>query len=59
MYECENALTKAHVSLGIKASSITECNLIEEEEEIPVALSGDGFDIEIKPYEIKTFKINQ
>ncbi|MFU0800543.1 MAG: alpha-mannosidase [Xylanivirga thermophila] len=57
MYECENALTKAHVSLGLKASSITECNLIEEGD-TPVAPNGDGFDIEIKPYEIKTFKIN-
>lgn len=57
MYECENALTKAHVSLGLKASSITECNLIEEGD-TPVAPNGDGFNIEIKPYEIKTFKIN-
>lgn len=57
MYECENALTKAHVSLGLKASSITECNLIEEGD-TPVVPNGDGFNIEIKPYEIKTFKIN-
>lgn len=56
IYECDRSLTRAHVSLGVKASSITECNLIEEEIG-PVALNGDGFDIEIKPYEIKTFKI--
>lgn len=56
MYECDNALTKAHVSLGIKASSITECNLVEEEI-APVDFNGHGFDIEIKPYEIKTYKI--
>ena len=57
MYECDRSLTRAHVSLGVKASSITECNLIEEEI-APMTLNGDGFDIEIKPFEIKTFKIN-
>ena len=57
MYECDNALTKAHVQLGIKASSIKECNLIEEEEAIDVPMNGDGFEIEIKPYEIKTYKV--
>ena len=56
MYECDNALTKAHVTLGVKASSVAECNLLEEDH-TPVELSGDGFDIEIKPYEIKTFRI--
>lgn len=56
MYECDNALTKAHVALGVKASSIAECNLLEEDQ-TPIELSGDGFDIEIKPYEIKTFRI--
>jgi alpha-mannosidase len=57
MYECENALTKVHISLE-KVSSIKlieECNLLEEkEEEIPVL--GDGFNITIKPYEIKTYR---
>lgn len=56
MYECENSLTKARVQLGINASSIKECNLIEEEgESIPVY--EESFNIEIKPYEIKTYKI--
>lgn len=56
MYESENALTKAHIQLGVTASSIVECNLIEEEgENVPAV--GDGFDIEIKPYEVKTYKI--
>lgn len=55
-YEYENALTKAHVKLGLNPSSITECNLIEEnEQEIPIV--ENGFDFEIKPYEIKTYKI--
>lgn len=57
MYECENALTRAHVHLGVSATSIVECNLLEEEGEA-VAVVGDGFDVEIKPYEIKTFKVS-
>ncbi|MDF2944130.1 MAG: Alpha-mannosidase [Herbinix sp.] len=58
MYECENAFTKAHVTLGAVANveSIEECNLLEEtSNQIP--MSNDGFDITIKPYEIKTYKI--
>lgn len=56
LYECENSLTKARVNLGIKASSIKECNLIEEEAE-SIPINEEGFNIEIKPYEIKTYKI--
>ena len=56
MYECDNALTKAHVTLGVKASSVVECNLLEEDH-THVELNSNGFDIEIKPYEIKTFRI--
>jgi alpha-mannosidase len=58
MYECENASTKAHVTLGTVANvvSIEECNLLEEASEI-IPITNDGFDITIKPYEIKTYKI--
>ncbi len=58
MYECENAWTPAHLTLGFTPSSVVECNLLEEainSEE--VAVSENGFDIEIKPYEIKTYRI--
>lgn len=56
MYECENAWTPARITLGFTPKSITECNLLEETiEEIPV--SENGFDITIKPYEIKTYRI--
>ncbi len=56
MYECENALTKAKVKLGMASASVEECNLLEEKvSDIP--LEEDGFKISIKPYEIKTYRI--
>lgn len=58
MYEYENALTNAHVKLDRASEiiSIEECNLIEEIIE-PVPKLEDGFDIKIKPYEIKTYRV--
>ncbi|MGF7144211.1 alpha-mannosidase [Anaerotaenia torta] len=58
IYEFENALTKANVSLGISADilSVEECNLLEEVIEA-VPRTEKGFAFEIKPYEIKTYKI--
>jgi len=56
MYECENALTKAHVTLGIAVDSISECNLLEETI-VTLPKAGDGFDIKVKPYEIKTYRL--
>jgi alpha-mannosidase len=58
MYECENALTKAHVRLGLasKITSIEECNLIEEKIEV-VSGTENGFPVTIKPYEIKSYRI--
>ena len=58
LYECENALTKASVNLGLisKVTSIEECNLIEEKVE-DVVKTDYGFDMTIKPYEIKSYRI--
>lgn len=57
IYESENARTKAHVTVNLsEVERIAECNLMEEEEhELP--WTEDGFDIVIKPYEIKTYKL--
>lgn len=56
LYEYENALTNAHVTLGIDSIvSVEECNLLEETIQ-NVPLTENGFDITIKPYEIKTYK---
>lgn len=57
LYEYENALTKCHISLGaLKVKRIEETNCIEEKC-ADTAVSGDGFDAVIKPYEIKTYRI--
>ena len=58
IYEYENSLTKAQISLDRAAEivSIEECNLIEEFIET-VPKTENGFEIEIKPYEIKTYRI--
>ena len=58
MYEFDNSLTKAHITLedADKVKYIEECNLIEEKI-TQIQPAGDGFDIMIKPYEIKTYRI--
>jgi alpha-mannosidase len=57
IYECENALTKVHVNLGVAGvTSVQECNLMEESiTTVPIA--GNGFDLKIKPYEIKSYRV--
>ncbi|HWT76957.1 MAG TPA: alpha-mannosidase [Mobilitalea sp.] len=58
MYECENAATKAFVTLGNVSEGIRiyECNLLEETiAQVETALN--GFNVKLKPYEIKTYKI--
>ena len=44
------------ITLGIPFTSVTECNLMEkDEQEIPV--NGNSFTIKIKPFEVRTFRI--
>lgn len=58
IYEYENAATKAFVTLdlGGKKFKVEECNLLEESI-VPVEADENGFFIRIKPYEIKTYRI--
>lgn len=58
MYECENAATKAFVTLGNASESfrVQECNLLEETI-APVEVTSNGFKVNLKPYEIKTYKL--
>ncbi|MDF2802252.1 MAG: Alpha-mannosidase [Anaerocolumna sp.] len=58
MYECDNALTKAQVSLNQlwDIESISECNLIEDKL-CDMEYSDNIFEMIIKPYEIKTYYI--
>ncbi len=58
IYEYENALTKAHIYLGRASEilSVEESNLLEEAKDA-VTRTEKGFVFEIKPYEIKTYRI--
>lgn len=58
-YEYENARTKAAVTFGMghQIESVCECNLLEETEGDAVEWNDDGFAFEIRPYEIKTYRV--
>jgi alpha-mannosidase len=55
-YETWNAKTPTSIFFCDEIESVSECNLLEEEDEA-IAFSGRGFDTTFKPFEIKTFKI--
>ena len=55
-YEYGNRREKVKINLDFKFNEIKECNLIEEDIALAAADTA-GFEFEIKPYEIKTFKV--
>lgn len=55
-YEYGSRREKVKVDLGQKLKKVGECNLIEEDI-AEIAVESDYFEFEIKPYEIKTFKV--
>ena len=56
MYECYNRRTNAKVTFFKDLEKVTECNLMEKEiADMP--FNGSSFQFEMKPYEIKTFKL--
>lgn len=58
LYEVENTRCKVKVTLADEIARVVETNLMEEaEKEQKVSLTQDGFTFEIKPYEIKTFRV--
>ena len=58
MYECYNRRTNVVLTCGEKIADVTECNLLEEEEQ-PVSCTEHTVSFAIKPYEIKTLKIRR
>ncbi|MDK2807342.1 MAG: alpha-mannosidase [Clostridiales bacterium] len=56
LYECNNRRGKVTLDFAFAVDRITECNLLEKED---ILLEHDGHKVmfEIKPYEIKTFKV--
>lgn len=57
LYECYNRRTTATVLLGVNANYVIECDLMENKISNLVVKNNKSFTFEIKPYEIKTFKI--
>lgn len=58
VYESEGARGTARIKLAFPIASVTECNLMEVNEQ-DIAADGDAFSFCIKPYEIKTFRIRR
>ena len=56
LYESENARTKAHISFEKDIVSVQSCDCIEKAK-MAVDTKDNGFDIEIKPYEIQTYRV--
>ena len=56
LYESENARTKAHISFEKEIVSVESCDCIENAK-MAVDIKDNGFDIEIKPYEIQTYRV--
>lgn len=56
LYESENALTKAELTWGKEIKTAEECNLLEEPEQ-SLSVSGNRISFTIRPYEIKTIRI--
>jgi len=60
LYESENTKTTATLTFGMdnRLFRVTECNLMEEPVEGAVEKTEDGFTFTIKPFEIKTYRVN-
>lgn len=55
-YETNNKRTQGHMTFGMKIRKIMECNMLEEEDQ-EVECFNHTASFQIKPYEIKTWKI--
>lgn len=60
LYESENTKTTAMLTFGMdnRLLTVTECNLMEEPVEGEVEKTEDGFTFTIKPFEVKTYRVN-
>ncbi len=55
-YEAKQGQTKCQISLSIPFSSVEECDMLEHASQ-PVAVAGNTFEVEFKPFEIKTLRV--
>lgn len=57
LYEFDNALTKTAVRMDLSnALQVLDCNMLEEKER-EVTYHAGGFELELKPFEVKTIKV--
>jgi len=56
LYECHNKRTRAAMKLGSSIKECAECNLLEQDE-MSSEFKDNEVTFDIKPFEIKTFKI--
>lgn len=56
LYECYNRRSDVTLTFFKPLSKVVECNLMEKDIQ-PVDVQGNKFSFQIKPYEIKTFKL--
>jgi alpha-mannosidase len=56
MYEYFNRRTKAVLRTGFPLKSASVCNIMEEDD-TPAEVNGDEVFFEMRPYEIKTLKL--
>lgn len=56
VYECFNKRTMAKIRFTKELHEVYECDLMENNLK-ELKISGNSFDVEIKPFEIKTFKL--
>ena len=56
IYEATGTKTKTKVTTGFNINTVIECNLMEENEHL-VMCDGCTFSFDIKPFEIKTFRL--
>ncbi len=57
LYETENTRCRVNLSTAFDIKNVTETNLTEDETLGDVKANGKNFSFEIKPYEVKTFRI--
>ena len=56
LYEAEQRRGKVKINCSLPFERVTECNLMEENEE-EVAIVGGEFEFMIRPFEVKTFRL--
>lgn len=57
VYESEGKRGKVRIDTAFRLNNVIECNLMEIDED-PVCCEENGFDFSIRPFEIKTFRVN-